>query len=115
MNNKNFTNPTLDTHRAILICTSKRGVFFGYIPKDGPSNEEIHSGKLFTLHRPRMAVYWSSDVGGVLGLATEGPSEGCRIGPAPASITLASDTPHDCVADVTADAVAKWELAPWRK
>jgi hypothetical protein len=115
MQTQNTNRPP--SHRAIVICTNKRGVFFGYIPEDGPTNEEIHSGKLFTMARPRMCVFWSRTVGGVLGLAATGPDSECRVGPAPGSITLGGDTtkPHDCVLDVTDEAAEAWESAPWLK
>jgi hypothetical protein len=55
-------------------------------------------------------VYWSSDCKGFMGLASQGPTEACRIGPA-ADIELRNVT---AVLEVTADAAARWESAPWR-
>ena len=88
--------------RPVIVCTDKRGVFFGYA-KDT-------TGDPIVLDRPRMAVYWSSDVKGVLGLAATGPSASCRIGPCPPRIELREIT---CVMDVTPEAVKAWEGAPW--
>jgi hypothetical protein len=87
--------------RAVIITTAHRGVFFGYT-KDT-------DGEQITLSRARLCLYWSSDVKGFMGLAANGPSKSCRIGPA-ADITLRSIT---AVLEVTPDAIAKWEAAPW--
>ena len=89
------------TERPVLVTTAHRGVFFGYATEtDGPT---------ITLVRARNCVYWSANVKGFLGLAATGPSASCRIGPA-ADITLRDIT---CVAEVTPEAVAKWEASPW--
>lgn len=88
--------------RAVLVTTAHRGVFFGYATKT--------DGNVIQLKRARNCVYWSQDVRGFLGLASSGPSAQCRIGP-PADIELRDIT---CVAEVTPEAVAKWEASPWR-
>lgn len=87
--------------RAVLVTTEHRGVFFGYSDKT--------SGKTINLKRARNCVYWDKMVRGFLGLAATGPNAACRIGP-PADIELRGIT---CVAEVTADAVKAWEIAPW--
>jgi hypothetical protein len=46
---------------------------------------------------------------GVLGLAAQGPDEGCRIGPKVPSIDLRGVS---AVIDVTESAAKKWEAAP---
>lgn len=90
------------TERPVLVTTEYRGVFFGYATEtDG---DTIH------LKRARNCIYWSADVKGFLGLATAGPTNGCRIGP-PADVELRKIT---CVAEVTADAAGAWERAPWK-
>lgn len=87
--------------RAVLVTTAQKGVFFGYTTKtDGPT---------IKLTRARNCLYWSSDVRGFLGLASAGPTSGCRIGPA-ADIELRDIT---SVAEVTEEAVQAWERAPW--
>lgn len=91
----------LDGERAVLITTAHRGVFFGYATDT--------DGETIALRRARCCVYWSADVKGFLGLASLGPSKGCRIGP-PADLRLRNIT---AVAEVTGDAAAKWEAAPW--
>jgi hypothetical protein len=88
--------------RAVIVTTSHRGVFFGYATDT--------SGDTIKLKRARNCVYWSSDCKGFMGLASQGPTEACRIGPA-ADIELRNVT---AVLEVTADAAARWESAPWR-
>jgi hypothetical protein len=90
------------SERAVLVTTAHRGVFFGYA-------KEI-DGETIELKRARLCVYWSADVRGFMGLAASGPSASCKIGPA-ADITLRAIT---AVAEVTPEAVTKWEAAPWR-
>ena len=90
--------------RAVLVTTAHRGVFFGYAAGDT-------SGDVIHLTRARNCVYWSADVRGFLVLASTGPTEACRVGPA-ADIDLRSIT---CVAVVTPAAVSAWEAAPWQK
>ena len=104
---------TPDDHRAIIVCTDKRGVFFGYVPIDGPSDESIlGDGVIVQLKRARMAVYWTESEHGVVGLAAKGPGAGCRIGP-PATITVRD---VHAVLDVDdPEAVARWESEPWSK
>lgn len=88
--------------RPVIVTTEHRGVFFGYA-KDT-------TGETITLDRARLCLYWSADVKGFMGLASGGPTNGCRIGP-PSSITLRKIT---AVLEVTAPAVEAWERAPWK-
>lgn len=88
--------------QAVIVTTVHRGVFFGYATDV--------DGETIELKRARLCVYWSADVKGFMGLAANGPSASCRIGPA-ADIVLRNIT---AVLSVTPDAVAKWESAPWR-
>jgi hypothetical protein len=87
--------------RAVLVTTAHKGVFFGYAAET--------DGETIALKRARLCVYWSRDVKGFMGLAANGPTSGCRIGP-PADITLRAVT---AVAEVTPKAVEAWERAPW--
>jgi hypothetical protein len=48
-------------------------------------------GEHIKLKRARLCIYWSTDVRGFMGLASNGPTKGCRIGP-PADITLRNIT-----------------------
>lgn len=88
--------------RPVIVTTEYRGVFFGYTTK-------TDCDPIF-LKRARLCVYWSADVKGFMGLAANGPSEGCRIGP-PADIELRKVT---AVLELTPEAVKKWEASPWK-
>jgi hypothetical protein len=89
--------------RPVVVTTAHRGVFFGYA-------SDV-DGETITLKRARLCVYWTSDLRGFMGLAANGPSSSCRIGP-PADIELRAIT---AVVAVTPEAAAKWEAAPWSK
>lgn len=88
---------------AVLVTTIHRGVFFGYASA-GVKDKSI------TISNARNCVYWSADVKGFLGLAANGPTEGCRIGPKVPELTLTGVT---SVSSVTPEAVEKWEKNPW--
>lgn len=88
--------------RAVLVTTANRGVFFGYaVDTDGDT---------IKLRAARNCIQWRG-LRGFLGLASEGPTNQCRIGPA-ADIEVRNIT---LVAECTAAAVEAWERAPWSK
>ncbi len=87
--------------KAVMVTTAHRGVFFGYASET--------SGEIVRLKRARLCLYWSRDVKGFMGLAANGPTKDCRIGP-PADIDLRAIT---AVLTVTPEAAEKWEKAPW--
>ena len=87
--------------RAVMVTTKHRGVFFGYATDT--------SGETIALKRARMCVYWSKDMKGVLGLASMGPSDSCKISPA-VELELRDVT---AVAECSPEAVAQWEKHPW--
>ena len=91
--------------RAVVVCTEKRGVFFGYTTDNATGNVRLRKG--------RNCFYWAKWKGdtqhGVLGLASLGPQDGSKIG-APADIELTGVT---LIADCTSDAAARWEAASW--
>lgn len=87
--------------RPVLVTTAHRGVFFGYAQET--------KGETIELNRARLVVYWSADVKGFMGLAANGPSRNCKIGP-PADIELRAIT---SVVEVTTEAVRRFEEAPW--
>lgn len=91
---------TSQTERPVLVTTEYRGVFFGYAADT--------SGDTITLKRARNCIYWPSENGGFLGLASEGPATGARIGSRVDQIELRKIT---AVAEVTPAAVKKWEAA----
>lgn len=87
--------------RAVVVTTAHRGVFFGYA--------EDTEGERIKLTAARLCIYWSRDVRGFMGLAANGPSKTCKVGP-PADITLRNIT---SVLEVAPAAVKAWEAAPW--
>lgn len=95
------TKKTAAEERAVIVTTAHRGVFFGYAGKT--------DGETIKLARSRLCIYWSADCRGFMGLASNGPTSGCRIGP-PADIELRNIT---AVVEVSEAAVAAWEKAPW--
>lgn len=89
--------------RYVIVTTEHRGVFAGFA-----NNTD---GDVIKLRQARNCVYWSSSLKGFLGLASEGPNNECKIGPA-ADIELRKIT---AVVEVTPEAQAKWEKAPWSR
>lgn len=89
--------------KAVLVTTQHRGVFFGYL--------NTAKAASVTLKRARMCVYWSADVRGVMGLASGGPTQACRVTHALTEpVTLYDVT---MVAECSAAAVEAWEKGPW--
>ena len=84
-----------------MVTTAHRGVFFGYSADT--------DGETIKLREGRNILFWSEDCKGFMGLAANGPTKTCKIGP-PADIRLRNIT---SVLSVTPAAVAKWEAAPW--
>lgn len=89
--------------RPVLVTTEQRGVFFGYATDTG--------GDTIKLRAARNCIYWPASNKGFLGLASEGPAAGSRVGPA-ADVELRAVT---CVASCTPAAVKAWEAAPWSR
>lgn len=87
---------------AVVVCTDKKGVFFGYATETDKDP--------ITLTKARMCVYWSADVRGVLGLAATGPTKGCKVTAAVQEIALNGIT---CVIKCSQEAVNAWERSPW--
>lgn len=94
------TKKQATTERAVMVTTAHRGVFFGYATNT--------SGTTIKLRRARNCICWRG-LKGFLDLAATGPTSQCRIGAA-ADIELRDIT---SVTEVTAEAAAKWESAPW--
>ncbi len=92
----------------VLITTdsTKRGVFMGFIDPKDADKETMEA------YEVRMAVYWSQDVKGVLGLASCGPTKACRISEAAKKATLKGVT---AVIEITDEALAAWRKEPWQK
>lgn len=89
--------------RPVIVTTEFRGVFFGYAIDT--------EGETIKLTNARNCVYWSTDCKGFMGLASSGPTAGCRIGPA-IDITLRRIT---AVLEVAPEAEKAWEAAPWSR
>jgi len=90
----------------VLLTTDKdkRGVFFGYIEEKSASKDDI------VAYDVQMAIYWSRDVKGVLGLAATGPTEGCRISK-PIEKALIKGVVF--VGTVSKGAEKAWRKQPW--
>lgn len=91
---------------AVLITTdnTKRGVFSGFIDPNDVCNQTMIVEEL------RMAVHWSADMKGVLGLASMGPSKTCKISKAVKKATLQGVT---ATVELSDEALAKWRKEPW--
>lgn len=101
------TMTTKNKQRAVVICTAKRGVFFGYTPD---SNDTIIKRGTVTLARARMCTYWSAATKGVTGLAVIGPQSGSKIGAQVSDITCESVTG---IFGCSEQAVKAWEEGRW--
>lgn len=90
--------------RAVLVTTAHRGVFFGFLIGK-PDKAQV------TLRACRNVVSWDAATRGFLGLASTGPTTGCRIGQAAgAESTLYDITGVFGCTDVARE---KFEAAPW--
>jgi len=88
----------------VLVSDAHRGVFFGY----ASGNLNVKS---IRIEKARMVVYWSQDVHGYSGLAANGPTDGCRIGPPIPAITIQDVV---SVSELSDTAVLAFERAPWK-
>ena len=93
--------------KPVLVTTKHRGVFFGYM--ENGAEETLPNN--IRLTDVKNCIYWSSDIGGFLGLASKGPSDQCKIGERVKSLVLYDIT---SVTDVEPDAVEAWEAAKWK-
>jgi len=87
--------------RPVLVTTSHRGVFFGYLEDEKKAPKEV---KLSSL---RNCIRWHQEIEGFVGLSTYGPSEKCKIG---AINTVGVSTVYDVtlIAPVSKEAEKKW-------
>lgn len=84
--------------RPVIITTEYRGVFFGYA--------DTTTGDTVVLKNARNAIHWSSETGGFMGLASDGPGRGSRIGKRVDQIELRRVT---SVVECSDAAAAAWE------
>lgn len=95
--------------KPIIVLTEYRGVFFGYVNPDDDYKKELPNS--IELKNARMCVYWSQNTKGVLGLASTGPQDGCKITlPVPALTAWKITAVLDC----TPEAQEKWEQGLWK-
>lgn len=94
----------MSENRMVVVTTDKdrRGVFFGELLS--------HENEIAILKNAQMAIYWSSETKGVLGLASIGPQDGSRITPIVPKIEINGVT---AVMDCTKEAVKKWKEMKW--
>ena len=90
--------------KAVVVTTQHRGVFFGYLADESGAPARLKMTAV------RNCIYWEKSLHGFIGLATDGPTSGCRVGPAAGEMTLFDIT---AIVDATPDAVEKWEASPW--
>ena len=86
-------------NEAVLVTTEFRGVFFGYVKLDENLPNEI------TITNAKNCIYWSSSIGGFLGLASKGPDSQCKIGTKVPELRLFKIT---SVTPVSDEAIQKW-------
>jgi hypothetical protein len=91
-------------HRPVLVTTSHRGVFFGYL-QGKPSKERV------VIDRARNVTYWDVTTRSFLGLAAQGPTDKCRVSAAAADASTLFDVTG--VFSCTPEAVEKFEAGPW--
>ena len=97
-------DPASEHLRPVVVCTDKRGVFFGYAADT--------TGDPIYLSRARMCIYWSADLKGVMGLASSGPSATCKVSAPVAKIELRGIT---AVIECDEIAAKAWESSPWAR
>jgi hypothetical protein len=100
------TKKVVTKKKFVVVTTdnTRRGVFGGYL-------ESYDQDKAIAiLSQARMAVYWSVETKGVLGLASIGPQKGSKITPAVPSMEINGVT---SVMDATKGAEKQWATGMW--
>lgn len=85
MDTKKTTTPKSAKLRPVLVTTLHRGVFFGF-------TDAKENAKTVKLSKCRNVLYWPAECKGFLGLASNGPLRGAKIGPAAESVELRNIT-----------------------
>ena len=100
----NIGDAKMKNKRIVVVTTdsTRRGVFCGELLTEQDDVVELKDAK--------MAVYWSSNVKGVVGLASTGPLKGCRISPSIPKIKLNGVT---SVMDCSKESTKNWEKETW--
>ena len=99
--------PTPSDSRPVVVCTEKRGVFFGYT-----TDSEVGTVRLRDCQN---CYYWAAgdkhDEKGIMGLAISGPVSGSKISaPVPGITTINLVT---AIIPCTEAAANKWGSASW--
>ena len=105
-------------YQPCLVTTLHKGVFFGYVerasqPEDLIPERPEGSQKVSPCVRVshvRMCVFWPEQNHGIVGLCSDGPKDGARIGPAAPSMDIYDVT---AIMECTDEAAARWESEPW--
>jgi hypothetical protein len=100
------TNEKGEPRKAVLVTTAHKGVFFGYLAS------EVSKAQI-TITRGRNVIYFDAATKGFMGLVENGPTNGCRIGPAVTGQSILFDITG--VFEVSEAAVSKFEDAPWSR
>ena len=95
--------------RAVLVTTKYRGVFFGLLDSYAPPVAGTEGGTAVLLEA-RNCLSWPSEVRGFLGLATLGPLDGSRVGPAVSLLKLEGVS---SIAECSDEAAELWRQGPW--
>jgi hypothetical protein len=105
---KQTTGPQDVAHKMVVVTTdsTKRGVFFGELV------EHDTEKKTAVLREAQMAVFWSAETHGVLGLGSIGPQAGSRISPIVPGILLEGVT---AIIDAAPKAVEVWRRQSWEQ
>jgi hypothetical protein len=88
----------------VLVTTQHRGVFAGTLIGEA-SKEKV------TLASCRNVLYWDAATRGFLGLASTGPTKGCRVGPAANGSSTLFDVTG--VFTCTPEAIKAFEASQW--
>jgi hypothetical protein len=94
----------IEIGKKVVVTTEYRGVFFGTLSERDDVQRSV------TLTQARNCLYWASSVRGFIGLATSGPSDDSRVGPAAEILELAGVTSITLCSE---EAIEKWEAGPW--
>jgi hypothetical protein len=93
-----------ETQQPVLVTTAHRGVFFGYLVGAASKAQVV-------IDKARNVTYWDASVRSFLGLASQGPSQKCRVSAAAGAASTLYDITGVFVC--TPEAVEKFEQGPW--
>ena len=90
-----------------IVCTGENGraVIYGYCEADPIAGQPI------IVHKARMVLYWSSECGGLLGLAARGPQTKTRLTHAVDRTGLSAVTEWVDVSASAAQGMDQWPAA----